>query len=318
VCELHIDAGEVRVKNMNIQIEQSFIEEAVFLTLKNDEHNHHRDLGESFYRELEKIHNEETVLENREEKIRALYKRFFDAVDLSSFFENVIAEFSIFQNTSLSFVIRRAWQKKEETSDLYKNGNVKTAVIALQAIRVLDKEFLAAFLRCELLRLSDMLDEGFSYSPDVVLGGDNEMEDNLVRERFRFLWDAYIDARLKKRAVKTIFTKEKMQKDFSKLFFRWDEEMKKSIWDNLESGRTLTQEGLLQFAKDERILKNLGEGGTRCPLCHFPTHIKSDVNLSASAAIIEEIKNDFPLWNPQEGLCRQCFEMYSSKEKVRI
>ncbi len=94
--------------------------------------------------------------------------------------------------------------------------------------------------------------------------------------------------------------------------------MKKSIWDNLESGRTLTQEGLLQFAKDERILKNLGEGGTRCPLCHFPTHIKSDVNLSASAAIIEEIKNDFPLWNPQEGLCRQCFEMYSSKEKVRI
>ena len=44
-----------------------------------------------------------------------------------------------------------------------------------------------------------MLDPRFEYDPCVSLGGETELEDNLIRDRFHFLWDTDIQARLLKK-----------------------------------------------------------------------------------------------------------------------
>jgi len=55
---------------------------------------------------------------------------------------------------------------------------------------------LRALLRHELLHLADMLDPGFGYEPRLPPSGAGRAKEQLVRDRYRVLWDAYIDGRL--------------------------------------------------------------------------------------------------------------------------
>lgn len=49
-----------------------------------------------------------------------------------------------------------------------------------------------------------------------------------------------------------------------------------------------------------------------CPLCRFPTR---DWSQNSDAAVLQEIKNDFPEWSQSSGICRRCYEIYEAKKK---
>jgi hypothetical protein len=52
-----------------------------------------------------------------------------------------------------------------------------------------------AFLRHELLHVADMLDRDFGYEPRLPADGGRRLDARLA-ERYRVLWDAYVDGRL--------------------------------------------------------------------------------------------------------------------------
>ncbi|MFQ5894325.1 MAG: hypothetical protein ACE5JJ_00705, partial [Nitrospinota bacterium] len=50
--------------------------------------------------------------------------------------------------------------------------------------------------------------------------------------------------------------------------------------------------------------------GERCPLCEFPTHAWSYPSGGAQAEVVAAIREDFPHWAPEDGLCSRCLEGY--------
>ena len=57
---------------------------------------------------------------------------------------------------------------------------------------------LTEFLRRELLHVADMCDPAFAYSPTPELGGSCQTDNDLIRDRFRLLWDAFVEARMRR------------------------------------------------------------------------------------------------------------------------
>ena len=179
-----------------IQFDPSFVEEAVFLKVQSLE----APVGAQFIEPVVKnFHSEKnSIYENGkdEEAFKKFYNKFFHRLCLQESFENSASQFPLLDNSQILIFVKRAFSKKEEGSELYGEGPLKTAVLGIQVLRLQDRTWLEQFLRHEFLRVSDILDPAFNYSATVEIGGGSPTEDNRIRERFSRLWDDYIEERL--------------------------------------------------------------------------------------------------------------------------
>ncbi len=182
--------------------------------------------------------------------------------------------------------------------------------------RTLDSADLAAFLRHELMHVVDMLDPAFCYAPDISLGGINEMEDHLIRERFRILWDIYIDSRLKKKGFSVLVSEEQLFKEFQEAFCFLGKEKQQSIFLKITHSDRLTQSDLIELAHNDNLEKSFNQGGRLCPLCNFPSYAHITDWRNEANLVAEEIKKEYPHWEVSLGICSQCFEMYRSRIKI--
>lgn len=182
---------------LNIQFDPLFVEEAVFVYIKSCMRTE-KALISNFHNEREEIYNKEITAEERNRSFKNFYENYFEKAGLKERFEKMILEFPLLLRPDVLVFVKRVWTKKEEQVELFSQRGQKTIYIGLQVIRVLDTFFLETFLRHELMRMSDMLDPNFQYDPHIFLGGKTELEDNLIRDRFRILWDRDIHARLLK------------------------------------------------------------------------------------------------------------------------
>ena len=230
----------------------------------------------------------------------------------------ITQEFPVLQTFPITIFIKRVWSKQEEDSELYISGSQKTVFLCLRIASVLNQVFLKTFLRHELMRVSDMLDVHFAYSRDVEIGGKSEIEDNLIRDRFRMLWDIYIDSRLQKNGRVSTATLQKQRDQLEKIFLSRDDCEKQEFFDRLTNGKLFTQKELVSLAANSGSKKTLQDGGLCCPLCGFSSYECVSAWPADKDVIIEEIKKDYPCWEIAMGLCRQCFDMYRSKQRVNL
>jgi len=272
-----------------LEFEPSFVEEAVFWTVRSLEAAGDRSIASAYHTERNSIYEGA----RSEEAFQELAASFFVTLGLRALFEELLAEFTRLDLNTM-VLIRRAFGKKEEGSELYWEGDLKTVFLSLQTKRVLERPFLHAFVRHELLRISDMLDPGFEYSPKTPLGGDSPAEENLIRDRFRFLWDLYIDRRL----VQNLPASKAFQ-----------EIGKRRHW---------TQGQLLELAKNGRASEMSAQGGFECPLCRFHSYEQISDGQGREAAVFRKIERDHPGWERSRGICRQCFELYRSRVNVSV
>ncbi len=183
---------------LNIQFDPFFVEEAVFLYAKADVREKEA-LIRDFHREREELYNRNSTVEERNQFFKNFYENYFEKTGLKERFEKNILEFPLLLRSDVLIFVKRVWTKKDEEVELFNQDGQKTIYVGLQVIRVLDQTFLETFLRRELMHISDILDPAFEYNPQASLGGKNELEDNLIRDRFRVLWDMDIHERLSKK-----------------------------------------------------------------------------------------------------------------------
>jgi len=301
-------------KISRIYFDSDFVEEAAFLTIKAK--GDHEEWVKKFDRIREEIYNQDISGEEKDKLFKNFSEACFLELGLHHVFEKVYAEFPLFLNSNLEIFVKRIWNKNKEDSDLYVHGNLKRVVLTLQANRILSLASLEAFLRHQLMRISDILDSNFAYSPTVELGGKNEIEDNLIRDRFRILWDMYIDARLHRKNLSTIIPEEGRKKIFEKVFSFLPSVDQEGLYQKITKGSIYTQADLLKFACHERQTNVLDKGGVRCPLCDFVCYDLKKEWLKEDLFLIDEIQKDYPIWEPSIGLCVQCLDMYRSKMRV--
>jgi hypothetical protein len=211
------------VAAVELRFDPAFVEEAVFLESSRLASGAVQ-IAAAFHQEREAVYGLADALE-REAAFRRLALRYFQSLGLAEMFTARLEEFPRLSDRIELAVVRRVWSRKDEQVELYVGrppparpddspeislreisridkiprpwpGYFMTLFIGLQVVRCLDRGKLIAFLRHELMHVADMLDPAFAYDPQVGLGGECVPENELIRERFRLLWDLWVHGRM--------------------------------------------------------------------------------------------------------------------------
>lgn len=302
---------------MKLTFESDFVESAVFLTIRQHEGHASSKYPEKWHTEKNRIYS----IKNSQacaKAFRKLDEKWFVRLKIRRRFEAVFRSFSILKHPALIIRIRRAFSQKDEGSELYIQGELKTNLMKLQTARLFEDDYLEKFLRHEWLRVSDMLDPMFQYSPHAALSGTSELEDNLIRDRYRLLWEFYVSIRLLKMGFRILTSLTRQKQLMDRAFSKWTAEAREKIFLEIVNQKHQTQSDFLKLAKDEKLMVPLGQGGLLCPLCHFTSFDPADLSFQQNPMVLEEIKRDHPNWNIDWGICQNCFDLYQSKPRVAV
>ncbi len=182
----------------------------------------------------------------------------------------------------------------------------------------LEPRALLRFLRHELLHVADMLDPSFGYRKQLPVSDTGPSYDNILRHRYRVVWDTSIDGRLLRRGVVGPEVRQARFREFATTFQMLGEETHRSFsrWFFEDDP---AHEDLVAFICDPR---GFGHGGSnrftgRCPICRFPTAALDPHPERLTEAARTELKADYPSWDLDQGLCVQCADLYEARMAMR-
>jgi hypothetical protein len=208
-------------------------------------------------------------------------------------------------------------------------------VISLEPRRLLDEEGLLAFLRHELFHIADMLDPVFAYEPRLPRGDLGPVHERLLQDRYRVLWDIYIDGRLVHKNWAPSSVRDRRLEEFIRTFPMLADRVE-DTFSFFFAGTSLTHADLVTFALNPVTLsggvsnssflnsrfeighsklaaKPRPQAGQRCPLCGFPTYSFDPNPDRLPVEVVAGIRADSPTWQPSLGLCQQCSDLYQSR-----
>lgn len=158
----------------------------------------------AFERALHEVIDPLYALEDEDERPRAFTRAFgraFAGRGLMRRIEQLLVEYPDIHPHVDRCIVRTAARRRFEgvellvrTPDDPADARRHTLLIQVCPSTLLEDGASHLHLRRELLHVADMLDPAFAYRPDDLAGA--SPQDNLVRDRYRVLWDAYVDGRL--------------------------------------------------------------------------------------------------------------------------
>jgi hypothetical protein len=304
---------------MKLRCDEDFVEEAVLLCASNRREGIPSLQIHRFHIEREKCYS----ILDPDERNAAFFKLHLDWFrewGLEKLIVGLLDEFPQLPGALNVLAFRKARGKNEEAAELYVNAQTgRNAVVALRVERFEKDDLLARLLRHELTHLSDMVDPAFGYSPELYLRGPSPAQQRIVRERYRLLWDVTIDGRLSRASRAINSTREQHQALFDRAYSFWPEEKRREIFDEMWSGHSPKHAHLLALASDPRDLGHAHQPlpGASCPLCDFPTFDWADLH-ALSDVSRASLRAQFPLWTPDQGVCKRCVEIYELAGKFEV
>lgn len=301
--------------HVEIRFDPALVEEAVFLELRSRAASGDRRMAEAFHAQRSSLYD---AADEREARFRQLADRYFHELGCAELVTKRFEECPLVAALVQTARVQRVFCRTEERVELYAaRGHASieastTLLLGLQAERYLNRDELVAFLRHELMHISDMLDPAFAYEPHPEFGGECETENDLIRERFRLLWNMWVAGRMRRNDW-PLPEAEQSRRGLDQAFASWEPKRREAALQDLGSRNRCTQRELLDLAKDERLTRMLGAGGVRCPLCHFPTRDGVRAWDGEWATVTQAIQADYPDWAPAQGACRQCAELYRAR-----
>ena len=297
-----------------VELDPALVEEAVLVAIE-------REGSERRYRyrrERDPIYEIED-LEDRERRFRDLDAQWFAALHLGQPVSSLLRESDAVLSGVSKCLVLKAERGKEEGADLYESRSKVPSdgrpvlVLKLTPRSLLDFARAELFLRRELLHVEDMLDPSFAYVRDLpgIEGGPSH--ENLLKSRYRVLWDTTVDGRLHARGKLPPEAKALRQREFIETFVALGPEAA-SCFDKFFRGPRPRHLELVAFAMTPGGRES---SSGRCPLCGFPTTAFHENPERLEARLVTTIQNEFPRWRPAEGICRQCADLYESRATGR-
>ena len=295
------------VERTGLIAEPAFMEEAVFLFVEARVKREGRTAFEWFYRARDKIYESTPPL--RDKRFEDFYRQAFSRLGLGQLIEAAAEEFPLLKNPKLRWMVKRVSLERQEGSELYVSERHKTVLVCIQPFRITDLEHLKVWLRHELMHISDVLDPAFAYNAKADLGGLTDIENDLIRDRFRLLWDLYITARFLRSGKRTLFPLEKYRHDLARCTPSWNEQDRSFTFHDVSGKEFITHADLIAWARYPE-----GRSGqqavNRCPFCQFPTFDLVHTFGSEDSPVIQKVYKGHPDWSPAIGICRQCLDLF--------
>ena len=279
-----------------IEYEPRLVEEATLLAL--------RGAGQetAFRRERDGLY-EIANPEAREAAFRAFHVAWFERLGLGRPIGWAVKERGLILRAAGRCLVAYAASAREEGAELFVAERRRSVAIRLSPATLLAPERLLEFLRHELQHIADMLDPRFAYEPWLPSSDGGPAHRELLKDRYRVLWDAYIDGRLSRLGRASAGVRAERLGEFRRAFPTLGERAE-AEFERFFNAPSLRHPELVAFAVDA------ASGPGRCSLCRFPTHTFEPEPDCLPPATRERIRSDFPEWEPAAGLCLQCADLY--------
>ncbi len=180
---------------MRFEYEPTLVERAVRLAVQAD-----ATLAAALHAEIDPIYRLDD-LERRDRAFADAFSRCFQALDLGRPPTRLIAAFPLLAANIDVCRIRTAPRRADELAELFVRREeddaghaARTLLIVLCAESLVDFASTAPMLRRELLHVCDMIDPAFGYDAKELAR--LPRLDQPVRDRYRVLWDIYVESRL--------------------------------------------------------------------------------------------------------------------------
>ena len=304
-----------------LEYDPRLVEEAVLLSLEG----HPEET--QFRRERDRVY-ELASEDEREARFSQLHGQWFVQLQLGRPIVEALEEQPGLIQQARRCAVLPAITAREEGADLHDwlgggDGQPTAILMKLKPRRLLNPAQLRGWLRHELMHIADMLDPNFGYERLIPSSDLGPAYANLLRDRYRVLWDTWIDGRLHRRGWLPVEVREKRLAEFVSTFAMMGQEAEEKFQQLFESD-TQTHRGLMALAQSpaEHAAATPGSAphSQICPLCRFPTFqlVRGTAGLGElSQDVLDEIAADFPHWQPGEGLCGQCAELYGARKQSR-
>ncbi len=301
---------------MNFHFDSRLMEDAVGAALAR------RPMLAARYRAGVEALYEDVPLDEREPAFARLHAKWFESLDLDRPLRAIFEEFPVIVAAARDVIVARADRQRDEGAVLAPRGSHlpmtnRRLGLRLTPARFTNGDALSCLMRHELTHVGDMLAPEFGY-PDHPPSGATAGE-NLIRDRYRLLWDLSVDGRLARAEKKSIADAAMRRRELDALYCSLPEATRSAIFDRLWGATDLTHDRLWAVASDVRALvafagvalaagaSNGPLPGARCPLCRFPTYVWSP---PLEPRVVSIVRLDFPRWQPDEGVCERCAELY--------
>lgn len=261
----------------------------------------------------------------RDERFAQIHGRWFVKLDLDQPIRTLIAEQPLIERRVGRCHVREAAGRRRENVELFvrtrstaDGENERTLIIELCPESLLETDRLSAWLRRELFKIADMLDDAFGYSPG--LPEVHHARQNLVRDRYRVLWDAYVEARLRRAGNESSTGFRRLRESFGRAFSGGGSMASAMCLDKLLQRTSSTHGDLLRWALQPETMPGwqviaqdaAHAPGELCPLCRFPTYDWFVFRAEEHRLIVSAIAESQPTWHIDRGACRQCVETYAA------
>jgi hypothetical protein len=186
-----------------------------------------------------------------------------------------------------------------------------TLMVRLRPTTLVEPGAVRALLRHELMHVADMLDPAFGYERTLPPSEDGPSADNILRDRYRVLWDVTIDGRLAAAGLAGEPIRDERWREFASAFAVLGERCA-AEFDRWFCHARPTHQEIVAFA----LAASGGAGAHasgRCPLCRFPTATLDARTASLPGPVLATILAHYPAWRQEHGICPQCVDLYEAR-----
>jgi hypothetical protein len=242
---------------VRIDLDPRLVEEAVYLLARADE---------ARWLELRRRIDPLYDSKDRERHMEAAHRDFFRAWGAEAVIEEALRPVEGPQRA----LVARSIRPDDEGADLLV-GEERTLLLRLVATRFLDLPALGRGLRHELRHVTDMLDPAFGYRPDLGASGRTRAELDLVRDRYRSLWDRAIEA-----VEPSPLPPEVARARFDRAFGALSPGLRETLHSRFADPALRTHATLVAASRDPWAFLGAKRAsgpapGSPCPLCGFPS-----------------------------------------------
>jgi hypothetical protein len=253
----------------------------------------------------------------RESAFRELDTRWFARFQIARPLQAALSEHAFIHGAVSKCFVLEARSTKEQGADLHENreaGSPPTLVIRLQPQTLIASDRLLALLRRELLHVTDMLDPDFGYERELPAFSGGPTYENIIRARYRVVWNTTIDGRLVAQGRLPPSVEEQSFREFLATFGSLCSDPRKHFDEHFRNRRPRHRE-IVSFA----ISQGSPDSATTtargmCPLCQLPT---AKLHGRFSPEIASILRKEYPDRDLKIGICRQCLDLYEAQLTLR-
>ena len=317
---------EEETKTLEIMYDQQLVDDIVHKGLARQEMAGDLELYKQYHERRDSIY--ELEQEKRAKKFKELDNEFFSRLGYDVYVREIFDEYPDIEEVIEEVHVRRATTRQNEGSNVVDEG--KKVIIRLYPELFIEGIEMRRVLRHELMHVSDMMNSKFEYDVNEEFSP-SPMEERLMRDRYRLFWDISVDGRLVNKGLETTATREERKREFDSFFSKIPDETRDLIFSKMwEAEEPMTHVRMVELSKDNKKVLALAAGnrsaeelieetkklgpipGTTCTLCGFPSFDWVE-EAAEDEDIVKILKEDFPDWEPQDGVCSRCAEYYKIK-----